>query len=69
MLAAGGIEANLGAQCLSELTPFHGHRSGHGGAVWNSSTLYRQGLALPFCEQYGPDEVDQVVAALTLAVA
>jgi hypothetical protein len=30
--------------------------------------LFRQGLALPFCEQYAADEVGRVVAALTMAL-
>ena len=63
-LAAMGIEANLGAQCLSVLAPFEGCG---GGPV--ASRLYRQGLALPFCEQYGPAEVARVAEALGAALS
>ena len=62
-LAAQGIEANLGAQCLSVLAPFE---SCGGGPV--AARLFRQGLALPFCEQYGAAEVARVSAALTAAL-
>jgi perosamine synthetase len=64
MLAAQGIEANLGAQCLSALEPFVGCG---GGPV--ALRLFRQGLALPFCEQYGLPEVAIVTEALTAALA
>jgi dTDP-4-amino-4,6-dideoxygalactose transaminase len=63
-LAAQGIETNLGAQCLSVLAPFAGCG---GGPV--AARLYRQGLALPFCEQYGAGEVLRVAAALADALA
>jgi hypothetical protein len=63
-LAAQGIETNLGAQCLSVLAPFAGCG---GGPV--AARLYRQGLALPFCEQYGVGEVSRVTAALADALA
>ena len=62
-LAAQGIEANLGAQCLSVLPPFEGCG---GGPV--AARLFRQGLALPFCEQYGPGEVSRVAQALASAL-
>lgn len=55
-----GIESNLGAQSQTWLSnpqdniaaPI-GHR------------LYRSGLALPFCESYGPETVDLVTSNLT----
>jgi hypothetical protein len=34
-----------------------------------AARLYRQGLALPFCEQYGVGEVSRVTAALADALA
>jgi dTDP-4-amino-4,6-dideoxygalactose transaminase len=62
-LADADIETNLGAQCISEQPAFRALR-GTLGAASNSQRLYRQGLALPFCEQYGQREVEHVVAAL-----
>lgn len=61
-LAERGIEANLGAQCVSAQPPFAAHTPAGGSP--NANRLFRQGLALPFCEQYGAAEVTQVVAAL-----
>lgn len=59
-----GIETSLGAQSLSSLAIYPNH--------WNDahkfdtgSTLYKQGLALPFCELYSTAELQQVVDALT----
>ena len=59
-----GIETSLGAQSLSSLAIYPNH--------WNDahhfeegSTLYKQGLALPFCELYSAAELQQVVDALT----
>ncbi|CAN7683870.1 DegT/DnrJ/EryC1/StrS family aminotransferase [Variovorax sp. LjRoot290] len=66
-LAADGIEGNLGAQCLSELPPFHGLAASEDD-MRHARRLYRQGLALPFCEQYGSEEVGRVVAALGRAI-
>lgn len=64
-LAAQGIEANLGAQCLSALPTFD--------AVAVASPvarrLHSQGLALPFCEQYGAAEAVRVARALQRSVA
>ncbi len=58
-----GIETSLGAQSLSSLSIYPNH--------WNDlhqfehgSTLYKQGLALPFCELYSVTELQQVVDAL-----
>jgi len=66
-LAANGIEANLGAQCLSALAPFERFSlEGDAGVV--AQRLYRQGLALPFCEQYGEAEVARVTVALETAL-
>lgn len=61
-LAERGIEANLGAQCVSALPPFAAYVPAGGSP--NANRLYRQGLALPFCEQYGVTEVAQVASAL-----
>jgi perosamine synthetase len=61
-LAETGIEANLGAQCLSALPPFATPAPAPGGTALR---LFRQGLALPFCEQYGAAEVGRVAEALT----
>lgn len=66
-MAVDGIEVNLGAQCLSELPSFQGLAAADDD-VRHARRLYRQGLALPFCEQYGSIEVDRVVAALTSAI-
>ncbi len=63
-LSGRGIEANLGAQCLSALAPFEGLLA-EPNAPSRALRLYRQGLALPFCEQYGGAEIERVVAALT----
>jgi len=61
-LAGHGIEANLGAQCVSAEPAFAAHSPPAGSS--NARRLARQGLALPFCEQYGAAEVDRVAAAL-----
>lgn len=61
-LAERGIEANLGAQCVSAQPSFAAHAPVGGSP--NANRLFRQGLALPFCEQYGAAEVEQVAAAL-----
>jgi len=61
-LADQGIEANLGAQCVSEQPSFAAWRPAGGSP--NALRLYRQGLALPFCERYGAVEVAQVAGAL-----
>jgi perosamine synthetase len=61
-LAERGIEANLGAQCVSAQPPFVAHAPAGGSP--NANRLFRQGLALPFCEQYGAAEVAQVTQAL-----
>jgi perosamine synthetase len=64
-LADDGIEVNLGAQCLSALPSFQDVAVASPVAL----RLYAQGLALPFCERYGTDEVARVVAALGVALA
>lgn len=61
-LAERGIEANLGAQCVSAQSAFAAHMPADGSP--NANRLFRQGLALPFCEQYGAAEVAQVAKAL-----
>jgi perosamine synthetase len=66
-LAERGIETNLGAQCVSAEPAFAACPPSCGTP--NAQRLARQGLALPFCEQYGPAEVDRVVAALAREIA
>ena len=61
-LAEQGIESNLGAQCVSDQPSFAAWPSGSGSPV--AKRLYRQGLALPLCEQYGAAEVTRVATAL-----
>lgn len=61
-LAEQGIEANLGAQCVSAQPAFAAFVPAGGSPV--AQRLFRQGLALPFCEQYGAAEVARVAAAL-----
>ncbi|HSW21370.1 MAG TPA: DegT/DnrJ/EryC1/StrS aminotransferase family protein [Burkholderiaceae bacterium] len=61
-LADQGIETNLGAQCVSAQPSFAAYRPADGSP--NAQRLYRQGLALPFCEQYGAAEVTRVAGAL-----
>ena len=62
-LAAQGIEANLGAQCVSAQPAFAAFAPRGGSA--EALRLFRQGLALPFCERYGAAEVEQVARSLT----
>jgi dTDP-4-amino-4,6-dideoxygalactose transaminase len=64
-LAAEGIEANLGAQCLSVLPSF----ADVAAASPVARRLFAQGLALPFCERYGAAEVERVAAALASGLA
>ena len=64
-LAEAQIEVNLGAQCLSALPPFEAFAPDVSGVA---ARLYRQGMALPFCEQYTAADVERVVAALTRAL-
>jgi dTDP-4-amino-4,6-dideoxygalactose transaminase len=64
-LAEAGVEANLGAQCLSLQPTFAGCASAPSS---HASRLYRQGLALPFCELYGDAEVELVATALARAI-
>lgn len=65
-LAAQDIEANLGAQCVSAQPAFAAFAPRGGNA--ESLRLYRQGLALPFCERYRAAEVEQVACALADAL-
>jgi dTDP-4-amino-4,6-dideoxygalactose transaminase len=62
-LAAREIETNLGAQCVSALPSYAncGPRDGSPNAL----QLYCQGLALPFCEQYGRAEAVRVAQSLS----
>lgn len=64
-LAAQGVEAGPGAQCLSSLSTAEPARPPRSTA----SRLGHRGIALPFCEQYGPAEVERVVVALQRAIA
>jgi perosamine synthetase len=61
-LAERGVESNLGAQCVSAQPPFAVHAPAGGSP--HANRLFRQGLALPFCEQYGAAHVALVAAAL-----
>jgi dTDP-4-amino-4,6-dideoxygalactose transaminase len=61
-LADQGIEANLGAQCVSSEPAFAAFVPAGGSPV--AQRLCRQGLALPFCEQYGAADVARVAGAL-----
>lgn len=63
-LAQSGIEAGIGAQCLPALPPY----GANGSVTPVADRLYRQGLALPFCEQYSLGETRRVVAALEAAL-
>ena len=66
-LADAGIEANLGAQCVSAQPAFKAFAP-TSDVDSNALRLFRQGLALPFCEQYGRAEVRRVLAALKMAL-
>lgn len=61
-LAEAGIEVNVGAQCLSMQQSFEKFVATDPQAV--SARLYRQGLALPFCEQYNDADVVRVSGML-----
>lgn len=61
-LAKGGIETNVGAHCLSMQPSFEDAQPTP--ATLHSSHLFKHGLALPFCESYGPQQVVQVVNLL-----
>lgn len=60
-----GIEANLGAQSLSALDIYGGDEQATPCGV----SLYRDGIALPFCEQYDEQMLSMVAAALTRCFA
>jgi perosamine synthetase len=64
-LAEAGVEANLGAHCLSMQPAFAGCAA---APSIHASRLFRQGLALPFCELYGEAEVELVATSLTRAI-
>lgn len=61
-LAGNGIEANLGAQCLSMQPAFEDIRPTP--MTVHAPHLFKHGLALPFCESYGPQQVMQVADVL-----
>lgn len=61
-----GIEANLGAQCLSALG-IYGALAGRRAGAPVAPVLFAQGLALPFCEQLGEDDLARVAHALSKA--
>lgn len=60
-LRESGIEANLGAQSLSALSIYGGSEQ----AALCGGKLYREGIALPFCEQYSDAMLETVAAVLT----
>lgn len=62
-LAAAGIEANLGAQSLSELGLY-----GPSLAMQAGPVLFRHGLAIPLHESMQDDQVSQVCAVLEAAL-
>lgn len=64
-MAEAGIEAKLGAHCLSAQSPFATFAPPCGGVA---RRLFHQGLALPFCEQYTSADVERVVSALTVSL-
>lgn len=66
-LKAAGIEANLGAQSVWS-QPYYRDRYGPVSESWTSVRLFRQGLALPFCETMSPEQL-RLVAATLRAVA
>lgn len=61
-LAEEGVEANLGAQCLSMQPAFED--TPPMPVTRHASHLFKHGLALPFCENYGPQHVVQVTNLL-----
>jgi perosamine synthetase len=61
-LAEEGVETNLGAQCLSMQPAFEDIQPLP--VTVHASSLYRHGLALPFCESYGPQQVALVTNLL-----
>lgn len=65
-LSDRGIEANLGAQCLSEIGIYAGTRP-HGLSV--GRRLFLQGLALPMFELMEDGDVDRVCDALCEVIA
>jgi perosamine synthetase len=60
-LREAGVEANLGAQSLSVLGIYGGSEQ----AALCGGNLYREGIALPFCEQYSELMLEKVAKALT----
>lgn len=60
-LSDRGIEANLGAQCLSEIGIYAGTRP---SGLHVAQRLFRQGLALPMFELMADSDVDRVCTAL-----
>jgi dTDP-4-amino-4,6-dideoxygalactose transaminase len=65
-----GVETSVGAQCLQLQSAYRDCRdpSAEQGS-WRSAQLGTRGLALPFCEAYGQQEVNQVVAVLEEGLA
>lgn len=60
-----GIETSVGAQCLRLQSAYREYRDpGAGEGRWRSAQLGARGLALPFCEAYGQQEVSRVVSTL-----
>lgn len=58
------IEANLGAQSLSDIGIY-----GSSAATATGSLLYRQGLALPFCEQYNKEIILTIIHKLNKIIS
>lgn len=60
-LREAGVEANLGAQSLCALGIYGGSEQ----ASPCGGNLYREGIALPFCEQYSEVMLEKVAKALS----
>jgi len=65
-LAAQGIESNFGAHALSTLGIYQMHPNERPLTV--AQRLFKQGLALPFCESYSPSDLETVTQALSRAL-
>ncbi|MAM89333.1 MAG: glutamine--scyllo-inositol aminotransferase [unclassified Hahellaceae] len=61
-MLAQGFQTNLGAQALPSLSVFKTQSGERCCPV--ATNLYRQGLALPFCEQYSEQDLQRVCRAL-----
>ena len=67
-LRGRGFESNLGSQSMVSLDSFAAYRRDW-MKDWHSPRLYRQGLALPFCEQYSEESLSHAAQALVETVS